>query len=347
LFLVFFLFHLLFSGKVPKSTIVQAIDPVIMQLIERLSDGNGRIRAEGRLGLDFLAASPVVGPGIVANQLTKPLASKQKTAWRPLASRLEVLASLVANYGLNNNAGLHLDSMLNFAKNNQAYTHSHNEVRDAAKRLVVAIHKEVGVEPLQPTLALLRDKQRDDYYAAFGEGGNAPAAAAPAAKGKASGGHSTNDQHSPNSRRTNMAHQHATHNPGGKVPTSQTRVENQSHGYGNNNGKGGDAGGGAGGKNKKQPQKSPIKEEQQDENEEKQDFTACMFCGISDRKWNENDLDLHYWKDCPLLISCPSCAQIVEIAGLPEHLLDECEQKDDYVPCDITGKPCQFSGSLI
>jgi centrosomal protein CEP104 len=69
-----------------------------------------------------------------------------------------------------------------------------------------------------------------------------------------------------------------------------------------------------------------------------QDFTTCMFCQVHDKTWNENDLDVHYWKDCPLLISCPSCAQIVEIAGLPEHLLDECDEKDQYVPCDVTGK---------
>ena len=26
------------------------------------------------------------------------------------------------------------------------------------------------------------------------------------------------------------------------------------------------------------------------------DFTTCMFCGASDKKWNEDALDLHYWK---------------------------------------------------
>lgn len=26
------------------------------------------------------------------------------------------------------------------------------------------------------------------------------------------------------------------------------------------------------------------------------DFTTCMFCGASDNKWNEDALDLHYWK---------------------------------------------------
>ena len=62
-----------------------------------------------------------------------------------------------------------------------------------------------------------------------------------------------------------------------------------------------------------------------------------MFCGARNPTWIENDLDVHYWKDCPLLISCPSCAQIVEIAGLPEHCLDECDARGSYVACDVTG----------
>jgi hypothetical protein len=97
-----------------------------------------------------------------------------------------------------------------------------------------------------------------------------------------------------------------------------------------------------------------------------------MFCGEADSKWNEDALDLHYWKgmyvhiyrciymniyiyiciylciihiyayiyiylDCALLAPCPACAQVVEVAGLPEHLLDECDQKASFVPCDVTG----------
>jgi centrosomal protein CEP104 len=75
-----------------------------------------------------------------------------------------------------------------------------------------------------------------------------------------------------------------------------------------------------------------------DEGEETPDFTICMFCGEADSKWNEDALDLHYWKDCALLAPCPACAQVVEVAGLPEHLLDECDQKASFVPCDVTGK---------
>jgi hypothetical protein len=28
---------------------------------------------------------------------------------------------------------------------------------------------------------------------------------------------------------------------------------------------------------------------------------------------------------------------VLEIAALPDHLLDECEYREDYVPCDVTG----------
>ena len=66
-------------------------------------------------------------------------------------------------------------------------------------------------------------------------------------------------------------------------------------------------------------------------------FTQCMFCGAGDPDWNEDSLDLHYWKDCLLLSSCPACAQVVEIAGMADHLLDECEFKSMYVCCEVTG----------
>jgi centrosomal protein CEP104 len=306
---------------------------VIVQCIDKLADGNIRIREQGRRGLDLIAMSPQVGPGHVSSHLVKALPPKLKTAWRPIAARLEVLGFLVSEYGLNNNHGLQMDPMLNFAKNTQAFAHSQKEVRDAVKKLIVAIQKIVGTPPLEPILTLLRKNQREEYELAFKGGEAAPPAAAPA-KGGGGGGKQQQQQseHSP-SKRTDKSHQHAPHLPGGKVPTSQNKVDNQREGYGNKGGGGGGAGGG-------QQHKQGAKHSQADEEEEeeKQDFTGCMFCGFSNRKWTENDLDLHYWKDCPLLIACPSCAQIVEIAGLPEHLLDECEAKDDYVPCEVTGK---------
>lgn len=52
----------------------------------------------------------------------------------------------------------------------------------------------------------------------------------------------------------------------------------------------------------------------------------CGFCGKSDGLFSSQDnLDIHYWKDCPMLVSCPQCSQIVEILQLNSHLLRECE----------------------
>ena len=47
---------------------------------------------------------------------------------------------------------------------------------------------------------------------------------------------------------------------------------------------------------------------------------TCMFCGAGNLA-NDDALDLHYWQECPLLSSCPSCGQVVEISAFPDHLL--------------------------
>ena len=46
---------------------------------------------------------------------------------------------------------------------------------------------------------------------------------------------------------------------------------------------------------------------------------------------------MHYWQDCPLLMSCSRCQQVVEIATLQEHLLDECERRADFAACPTCG----------
>jgi len=345
------------STKVPKATVVPLFDPIISQLIEKLADGNGRLRDGGRKGLDILAASPHVGPGAVAAHALKALPPKQKNAWRPITARLQLLTDLVRTYGVGGGTGLQAEGLLAFPKSNGAFAHSTAEVREDAKRLVVAIQRTAGTSAVESVLKLLRPKQLEEYHAAFadieGKGqdggisytgaspransaGNKAAAAAgskPASSSSSSagggGGNGDNTPHSPS--RVDRHLQHHTHAPGGKVPTSAVKAAGQKIGGSNGDGGGGGSASGSGGA---------------DGGEEPQDFTSCMFCGVKDPAWNENDLDVHYWKDCPLLISCPSCAQIVEIAGLPEHLLDECDSKDSYVPCEVTGiNTCSSSSS--
>ncbi len=44
-------------------------------------------------------------------------------------------------------------------------------------------------------------------------------------------------------------------------------------------------------------------------------------------------MDLHFWKDCPMLAECLYCKQVIEVESLNPHLLTECEKKDEFKEC--------------
>jgi centrosomal protein CEP104 len=50
----------------------------------------------------------------------------------------------------------------------------------------------------------------------------------------------------------------------------------------------------------------------------------CGFCGQLDPSFNDVSLDIHYWRDCPMLIQCWECEQIMDISSLDQHFLEEC-----------------------
>ena len=45
-------------------------------------------------------------------------------------------------------------------------------------------------------------------------------------------------------------------------------------------------------------------------------------------------MDMHYWRECPMLTTCWECEQVVEIKQIEDHLLHECRNKDRYSFCD-------------
>ncbi len=63
----------------------------------------------------------------------------------------------------------------------------------------------------------------------------------------------------------------------------------------------------------------------------------CQFCGMFDASFTEEQLDLHYWQACPMLISCNECGQVIEICCMTEHMLEECTVSEQYVKCKKTG----------
>lgn len=60
---------------------------------------------------------------------------------------------------------------------------------------------------------------------------------------------------------------------------------------------------------------------------------TCNFCHRTDPSFNEESLDIHYWKECPMLTCCWECEQVIEIKQIEEHLLEECVNMAKYKYC--------------
>ena len=56
--------------------------------------------------------------------------------------------------------------------------------------------------------------------------------------------------------------------------------------------------------------------------------SACNFCGRSNRHFSNVDkFDMHLYRECAMLTNCRSCANVIEIKRLTDHLNSECEAK--------------------
>jgi centrosomal protein CEP104 len=69
-----------------------------------------------------------------------------------------------------------------------------------------------------------------------------------------------------------------------------------------------------------------------DESEYNPDNT-CMFCNEVNEKFVKQGFEMHYWKSCPMLKQCNDCKQVIEVAVQTEHLLTECQFKNNYKKC--------------
>ena len=57
---------------------------------------------------------------------------------------------------------------------------------------------------------------------------------------------------------------------------------------------------------------------------------TCQFCGCFNPNWNSDQIEIHQFKECPMLIPCFKCNQIVEIKDLNYHYMNECQFKNEF-----------------
>ena len=61
---------------------------------------------------------------------------------------------------------------------------------------------------------------------------------------------------------------------------------------------------------------------------------TCEFCGYYKPDITKDELNIHQYKDCLMLMQCVNCKQIIEISNLNNHLLNECDFKEKYIKCN-------------
>eukprot|EP00607_Mallomonas_marina_P010727 CAMPEP_0182422692 /NCGR_PEP_ID=MMETSP1167-20130531/8449_1 /TAXON_ID=2988 /ORGANISM="Mallomonas Sp, Strain CCMP3275" /LENGTH=781 /DNA_ID=CAMNT_0024600975 /DNA_START=504 /DNA_END=2846 /DNA_ORIENTATION=+ len=332
------------KDKKAKTVASHHFEKVAKILIEKLADGNARVRDAGAAGLEALLSCPAAGPKAIAEPIQEPVAARLKSNWRYVLGRTELLAKMLPVHGVGNASNLSTDRIITFMKSGGAYGHSNGDVRDAAKKLAVEVSKIVGVDAMQGYLKKdLRPKQLEEYMSAFVAAAEELAMEKKSKKkGKKPVAVEESDEEEPEPSPPKKS----------KVKSKGTEAESKPSPRGKK---------GATEQSPRGRGKASIEEEESDEEPPPprtkgkksappapepppstddagdDNFSVCMFCSKSDPTWNEDALDLHYLKDCPLLLECPACAQVIEITGFPEHMLDECDHKDTFVPCETTG----------
>ncbi|KAG5188043.1 hypothetical protein JKP88DRAFT_269553 [Tribonema minus] len=312
------------SVRLPQ--LFSLLEPVVYTLVQKLGDGQARVRDTAMDGLMAVARCRAAGCGFIASAALKPLPKKLLTAWRPITARLQLLLSLLKEFGVDAGPSgnvLSVDAVMGFIKACNGFAHPSGEVRDAAKELTVAVAAASSSAAVERHLGTLRPKQLEEYREAFRGGGGGGG-------GGSVGGGSVSARGGGGSLSSSRRGSNTSGRLSGRQPRYQPLTPHDlnaaSHAaadaYGHNDddvAAASDGGGGDGGGD-----------------DDVYQFT-CQFCGKFDAEFTEERLDLHYWQACPMLMGCEECGQVIEISALPEHLLDECQEAGKYEECEVSG----------
>ncbi|KAM3573336.1 hypothetical protein VYU27_004695 [Nannochloropsis oceanica] len=378
------------ATKLKRSVVGPLIEPVIASLVNRLGDGQQRVRDAALSGLLSLASSPCVGVGGVGPYALRKLEGKQANAAKTVVCRLVLLKKLVELGGGGRKGGpVGLEGVMGFLRGAKVFSHSSHEVREGGREVVVALFRVVGGRVYGYIEPLLRRKQKDEYEEAFrkvlaegtlpvgigreggwgregggmkeGEEGVCVGDLKAAAHGKLSSTtaavrpsrgvvHSPPQKHKLVLQRQQQQRKKQAASPISAPPAAAAAAPRrqspppspQPHQEGDTTITEGDEEGRES-EEEEEEEEEEVEEEvvvvvEEEEEEEEEEEMTCQFCGLYEPGLTEDALDHHYFTDCPLLMRCVECGQVIEIFGLSEHLLTECEEaKGEYVPCAMSG----------
>eukprot|EP00931_Biecheleriopsis_adriatica_P021357 TRINITY_DN1397_c4_g1_i1.p1 TRINITY_DN1397_c4_g1~~TRINITY_DN1397_c4_g1_i1.p1 ORF type:complete len:915 (-),score=205.75 TRINITY_DN1397_c4_g1_i1:39-2783(-) len=285
-----------------------ALDSLMPLLVDRLGDSNARVDKTARdAHLDFMRCS-AVGAAFTGQHLLRP-PKKKAVNPRVYISRLQLLAAMVTEAGVQpeSKEGLPLDPTVQLAMD--WFKNANAEVRDSAVKLVAACYAHAGLARIEKYLANIRQAQREIFDEEFDKVDSGEGLGAGNADGL------------------------------GSLPTPQ-RPPPRGAASNRSSPKGGLQGGAV--------TSLPVHEEEPAEEDDagfqQADPTTCEFCGLHNPTFTQESMDVHYWRECPMLAQCEFCEQVVETSSLAQHLKEECEKGRRE---DLDLNSCPFCGTSV
>jgi len=317
-------------GPLRRPEVQSALDPLMPLLVDRLGDANARVDSHARDALLDFTRCERVGVPFTAQHLLRP-PKKKAVAPRVYSSRLNILTGLVYEVGVqpDNREGLPLDPTAQLAMD--WYGNASSEVRENAVRLVAACYSHVGLGRIEKYLANLRQTQREIFDAEFEKVSNGQGADLAPPSGRGGAGRTAAFTEEPVAMGSHSGLPSPQVPPprrgstGGSPPSARPKVEDsvQRHAAG-------------------QPDAYGYYEDEVDE-------TTCQFCGYQDPTFTQEGMDVHYFRECPMLALCEHCQQVIEISSLRAHLCEECESGAPALAAarDLAPGRCPLCGTSV
>jgi centrosomal protein CEP104 len=349
------------------------LDAFMPQIVERLGNNTGRVRLASAQLLVHLASQKNIGPLFVSSFALRAKRAGKTLLWRQLLGRLALIAVLIKEFGTRDEYGLGLDQVMEFVASNNALAHPNAEVREACKDLFMQAYVHVGkaVLPYLKDLRPKQMEEYQTGFQAIDDGNGAPQAGAAAAASTASLGGDEPKEAKPSKAKGSAAKGDKPAGAAATAAASAAAAE-KAAAAAEKAAAAAEKAAAAGGANSardsardsqprpssrsavaaaavaqpsppspvivnvnvvQQQQGHALGAEEEEEAEGEVEAFTCQFCSRKDPTLTEDALDMHYWKECPMLTSCAQCEQVIEVALLNEHLLKECENKDNHRQC--------------
>ena len=281
------------------------LNDLINLLVEHIGSTNYKLKERSETTLLELANHQQIGSKILFDHIiTGPIKKTLSNSSKHLVGRYTFLTRLIGNFGYNRDE-VPLNAIMGYAI--KGYTNPQNQVREASLELIKVLYRFEGSN-IYAYYQGLRKAQKNTIDEALAE---LDGLDEPVGQGNA-GGNNINKQ--------------------------------QNYVYEDND-------------NKEMVNKSSMLDQEQQYNYQNEQYPmdniqqkglsgsvdefqhACRFCGLFDINLTEEQILIHQYKECPMLIPCFKCGQIQQISELHKHFLEECSYKKQFVKCDRCKEP--------